>query len=160
MIISQVHAVDMVISSQSENQRVEDIAVRAVAYDIPDYTVDGNDVLKAFAAAEEAVTRARECSGPTLLNCVTYRCRGHHIGDPGTSYRDRKEVQEQVRQRDPIPRLAHVLTEEEGITDDELTSIHTELANEIEEVIEFTKNNPEPLPEDVLNDVYAGSMQP
>ena len=89
----------------SEHQRVEDIAVRAPAYDIPAITIDGNDVLKVYAAADEAVKRAREGGGPTLLNCDTYRFRGHHIGDPGTSYRDREEVQEQERQRDPIRRL-------------------------------------------------------
>ena len=93
-----------------------------------DITVDGNDVLKVYAAAEGAVKRARAGGGPTLLNCDTYRFRGHHIGDPGTSYRDREEVQEQERQRDPIRRLAEVRTEEENVTQTELDSIETELA--------------------------------
>ena len=145
---------------QHEHQRVEDIAVRAPSYDIPGVTVDGNDVLKVYAAADEAVARAREGGGPTLLNCDTYRFRGHHIGDPGTSYRDREEVQEQERLRDPIRRLAEVLTKEEGVTQDELTALETELANELEEALEFAKSSPEPLPEDALNDVYAGSIQP
>ena len=145
---------------QSEHQRVEDIAVRAPAYDIPGVTVDGNDVLKVYAAAGEAVERARNGEGPTLLNCDTYRFRGHHIGDPGTSYRDREEVQEQERQRDPIRRLAQVLIDEVGMTEEELSAIDTELANELEEALEFAKNSPEPLPEDALDDVYAGSIQP
>ena len=85
---------------------------------------------------------------------------GHHIGDPGTSYRDREEVQEQERLRDPIRRLAEVLTEEEGVSEDELAALEGELANELEEALEFAKNSPEPLPEDALNDVYAGSIQP
>ena len=104
--------------------------------------------------------RAREGGGPTLLNCDTYRFRGHHIGDPGTSYRDREEVQEQERLRDPIRRLAKVLIEEEGVSEDELTALETELANELEAALEFAKNSPEPLPEDALNDVYAGSIEP
>ena len=145
---------------QHEHQRVIDIAVRAPAYDIPGLTVDGNDVLKVYAAAEEAVKRARAGGGPTLLNCDTYRFRGHHIGDPGTSYRDREEVQEQERQRDPIRRLAEVLTEAEEVTQTELDAIETELANELEEALEFAKNSPEPSPEDALDDVYAGSIQP
>lgn len=145
---------------QHEHQRVEDIAVRAPAYDIPGVTVDGNDVLKVYAEAHEAVKRAREGSGPTLLNCDTYRFRGHHIGDPGTSYRDREEVQEQERQRDPIRRLAQVLTEDEGVTQEELESLEAELANELEEALEFAKNSPEPLPEDALEDVYADEIQP
>ncbi len=145
---------------QHEHQRVEDIAVRAPAYDIPGVTVDGNDVLKVYAAADQAVARAREGGGPTLLNCDTYRFRGHHIGDPGTSYRDREEVQEQERQRDPIRRLAQVLIDEEGVTQKELDALETELANELDEALDFAKNSPEPLPEDALNDVYADGIQP
>ncbi len=145
---------------QHEHQRVEDIAVRAPSYDIPGVTVDGNDVLKVYAAADEAVSRAREGGGPTLLNCDTYRFRGHHIGDPGTSYRDREEVQEQERQRDPIRRLVQVLIGEEDVTQEELDAVETDLANELDEALDFAKNSPEPLPEDALNDVYAGGIQP
>ena len=104
--------------------------------------------------------RAREGGGPTLLNCDTYRFRGHHIGDPGTSYRDREEVQEQERQRDPIRRLVQVLIEEEGVSQEKLDALEAELANELEEALDFAKNSPEPLPEDALDDVYAGSIQP
>ena len=78
----------------------------------------------------------------------------------GTSYRDREEVQEQERQRDPIRRLAEVLIEEEGVSQDELSALETELANELEEALEFAKSSPEPHPEDTLNDLYAGSTQP
>lgn len=145
---------------QREHQRVEDIAVRAPAYDMPGVTVDGNDVLKVYAAAQAAVTRAREGGGPTLLNCDTYRFRGHHIGDPGTSYRDREEVQEQERKRDPIRRLATVLTEEEGVTEEELSAIETELAKDLEAALAFAKSSPEPRPEDALEDLYAGTLQP
>ncbi len=145
---------------QREHQRVEDIAVRAPAYDMPGVTVDGNDVLKVYAAAQEAVTRAREGGGPTLLNCDTYRFRGHHIGDPGTSYRDREEVQEQERKRDPIRRLAAVLTEKEGVTEPELSTIEAELAKDLEDALAFAKNSPEPHPEDALQDVYAGAILP
>ena len=145
---------------QREHQRVEDIAVRAPAYDMPGVTVDGNDVLKVYAAAQAAVTRAREGGGPTLLNCDTYRFRGHHIGDPGTSYRDREEVQEQERKRDPIRRLATVLTEKEGVTEEELSAIEAELAKDLEAALAFAKSSPEPRPEDALEDLYAGTLQP
>ena len=143
---------------QHEHQRVEDIAVRAPAYDMPGVTVDGNDVLKVYDAAQKAVTRAREGGGPTLLNCDTYRFRGHHIGDPGTSYRDREEVQEQERKRDPIRRLAAVLTEKEGVTEAQLSAIEAELAKDLEDALAFAKNSPEPLPEDALEDLYAGPI--
>ncbi len=144
---------------QKEHQRVEDIAVRAPAYDMPGITVDGNDVLKVYAAAHDAVTRARDGGGPTLLNCDTYRFRGHHIGDPGTSYRNREEVQEQERQRDPIRRLTQVLTEEADVSQEELDAIEAALADELEADLEFAKSSPEPRPEDALEDLYAGTIQ-
>ena len=57
-------------------------------------------------------------------------------------------------------RLAEVLTEEEGVSQDELSALEAELANELEEALEFAKSSPEPLPEDALDDLYAGSIQP
>ncbi len=145
---------------QREHQRVKDIAVRAPSYDMPGMTVDGNDVLKVYAAADEAVTRAREGDGPTLLNCDTYRFRGHHIGDTGTSYRDREEVQEQERKRDPIRRLAQVLIDEKRVSQEELDGIDISLAAELEDALEFARSSPEPRPEDALEDVYAGNIPP
>jgi TPP-dependent pyruvate/acetoin dehydrogenase alpha subunit len=84
-----------------------DIAARAAAYGMPGVEVDGNDVLAVREAAAEAIERARSGQGPTLLECKTYRHKGHSRVDPG-KYRPKEEVEEWL-QRDPLPRLAERL---------------------------------------------------
>jgi TPP-dependent pyruvate/acetoin dehydrogenase alpha subunit len=80
------------------------IASRAAAYDLPAVEVDGNDVSAVFAAAQQAVAHARQGDGPTLLECKTYRHKGHSRGDPGT-YRPKEEIAAWL-ERDPLPRQA------------------------------------------------------
>jgi len=85
---------------QSTVMLVEDIADRAVAYGIPGVTVDGNEVLAVYEAAQKAVERARKGEGPTLMECKTYRHKGHSRIDPA-KYRPKEEVEEWLR-KDPI----------------------------------------------------------
>ena len=145
---------------QKEHQKVTDISIRAGSYGMPGTRVDGNNVLEVYDAAYEAVERARNGGGPSLIDCNTYRFRGHHIGDPGTSYRERSEVEEQQRTRDPIVRLKKVLIEEEGLAETELEAIDQELQAELEAAIEYAKSSPSPRPEDALEDLYVGSIRP
>ena len=84
-----------------------DIVGRAGAYGMPGVVIDGNDVLAVREAASEAVARAREGRGPTLLEARTYRHKGHSRVDPG-KYRPKEEVDEWLA-RDPLPRLAEKL---------------------------------------------------
>lgn len=81
-----------------------EIARRAAAYGMPGVQADGNDVRAVYQAAAEAVGRARDLQGPTLLECLTYRHKGHSRGDPGT-YRPKEELAAWL-DRDPIPRQA------------------------------------------------------
>ena len=145
---------------QKEHQKVTDISIRAGSYGMPGTRVDGNNVLEVYDAAYEAVERARNGGGPSLIDCNTYRFRGHHIGDPGTSYRERSEVEEQQRTRDPILRLKKVLIEEEEVAETELEAIDQELQTELEAAVEYAKSSPSPRPEDALEDLYAGSIRP
>mgnify|MGYP001116828808 CR=1 FL=1 len=92
------------------------IAEKAVAYGIPGERVDGNDVLAVYAAATEAAERARAGEGPTLLEFLTYRRRGHSSSDDPTRYREEAEVEE-WEAKDPIERFARYLTSR-GILDD------------------------------------------
>src|SRR4029453_18630653 len=81
-----------------------DIGSRAAAYGIPGITVDGNDVLAVYAAAAEAIARARSGGGATLLECRTYRTRAHAEGMGDFTYRTREDV-EAWRSRCPIPKF-------------------------------------------------------
>jgi len=104
-----------------------DIAGRAAAYDIPAAKVDGNDVLAVRTAAADAVSRARRGDGPTLLECLTYRHKGHSKVDPG-AYRPREEVDAWLA-RDPLPRLAAQLD------DDAVERAHDDAEAELQRVL-------------------------
>jgi acetoin:2,6-dichlorophenolindophenol oxidoreductase subunit alpha len=133
--------------------RIPDIASRALAYGIPGHIVDGMDVLAVHQAALEAVERARQGKGPTLLECKTYRYAGHSRGDPG-GYRTREEVQ-RWRERDPIPHMRLFLINERGMTEAELDSIELACQAEVEQAVEFARNSPEPGTEETYRHVFA-----
>jgi pyruvate dehydrogenase E1 component alpha subunit len=139
---------------QRVHQKIKDIAVRAVAYDIPGETVDGMDVLEVYRVAGEAIARARGGGGPTLIECKTYRFYGHYVGDPGTAYRRPEEVEE-WKQRDPIVAFRRRLLAEGMATEAELTAIDAAVQGELEAAIRFAEASPEPDPEDALQDIYA-----
>jgi len=133
--------------------RVERVADRACAYGIPGRTVDGMDVFAVFEAAQEAVERARAGGGPSLLECVTYRYRGHSKSDR-QRYRTREEV-ERWRARDPIERLRGRL-EAQGLLDPEAYEALAAAARErVEDAVRFAEASPEPDPATLLEDVYA-----
>jgi len=117
--------------------RTSDIAAdthcahRAKYYDIPGIEVDGNDVAQVYAAAFEAVRRAREDKGPTLLECVTMRVRPHAESDAPGGPPTAEEL-EKWTARDPVKRLADRLLTSEFITNAELTAIEAEVRGEVE----------------------------
>ncbi len=139
---------------QRVHQKIKDIAVRAMAYDIPGETVDGMDVLEVYRVAGDAVARARAGGGPTLVECKTYRFYGHYVGDPGTAYRRPEEVEE-WKQRDPIATFARRLLAEGVTTAAELKAIEEAVQQELEAAIRFAETSPEPDLEDALQDIYA-----
>lgn len=138
---------------QSTVMLLENIADRAVAYGIPGVTVDGNDVLAVYEAARKAVERARNGEGPTLIECKTYRHKGHSRIDPA-KYRPNEEVEEWLR-KDPIKRFKKKLLQMNVLTETEIQSVEKEVLAEIEEAVKFAMESPYPAPEEALEDVYA-----
>jgi len=132
---------------------IENIAERAEAYGMPGVIVDGNDVVLVYRAAREAVERARNGSGPTLIECKTYRHKGHSRFDPA-KYRPPKEVDEWIR-RDPIPRLREKLMREGILTLEKAGKIDKEVLEAVEECARYALESPDPLPEEALGDVFA-----
>lgn len=133
--------------------KVEHIADRAVAYDIPGKVIDGNDVFAVYEAVKEAVERARGGEGPSLIECKTYRHRGHYEGDP-QSYKSAEEVLE-WKGRDPITRLRSEIVSNRVAKSAELDAIEVAVKEEIDAAVEFAKNSPYPAPDQVTTDVYA-----
>lgn len=138
---------------QREHMRVTDVSDRAAAYGVPGITVDGNDVIAVYEAAAEAVERARKGDGPSLIECKTWRWRGHFEGDPG-AYKDPAE-QEAWLKKDPIPRYEQKLVELNYATKAELAEIKAKVEAQIDAAICFSQQSPDPTPEDALTDVYA-----
>jgi pyruvate dehydrogenase E1 component alpha subunit len=132
---------------------LERIADRAAGYGIPGESVDGMDVAAVHECAEHAVARARSGGGPTLLECRTYRFRGHsRFEDP--NYRTREELEEWLK-RDPIPALEHRLVSEYGVGSPELECIEQAVKEEIEAAVRFAVQSPEPEPTEFMEYVLA-----
>ena len=138
---------------QTQVMLINDIAKRASSYGIPGVSVDGNDVLAVYEAAREAIKRARKGEGPTLIECRTYRQRGHSRWDPAT-YRPKQEVEEWLT-KDPIHRLKRRLLENGELSENEAMRIEKEAAEIVEAAVKFAIDSPYPAPEEALEDVYA-----
>ena len=142
--------------SQKQHQAIQDISIRAIAYNIPGVTVDGNDVLGVYEASGKAIQWARAGEGPTLVECKTYRWRGHHEGDPnqGRRYRTMDEVQEWV-QKCPIKRFEEKLVGEKVLSKIKIKKIWGDIGKKIDEAVEFATQSPFPDPKDIYEDVYV-----
>jgi pyruvate dehydrogenase E1 component alpha subunit len=111
------------------------------------------DVLEVYETVRTAVQKAREGGGPTYIEAVTYRFRGHSISDPGT-YRSEQE-KKIWRERDPIPNFAEWLLNEGHTDRGEIENIENEEKKRIEEAIRFAEESPDPDPEELWTDVYV-----
>ena len=136
-----------------------DVAGRAAAYGLPGVAVDGNDVLAVYAAAGEAVRRAREGEGPTLIECRTYRTRAHSEGMRDTGYRTQEEINA-WKARDPIKLLRDRLLADGVATEAELDQIDAEVRQVIAEAVAFTESSPFPDPATVADHVYSVDLKP
>ncbi len=132
--------------------RIERIAQRASAYGIPGVTVDGNDVLVVYAAAQEAVERARQGGGPTLIECLTYRQCGHSRSDPRT-YRSREE-EDAWKVKDPIQSFRRCLLSEGIAVEQEIAGIEAAVEARLKEAIAYAEASPEPDPATLFTDVF------
>ncbi|CAH9089151.1 unnamed protein product [Cuscuta epithymum] len=123
------------------------------AFGMPGVHVDGMDVLKVREVAEEAIGRARRGEGPTLVECDTYRFRGHSLADPD-ELRDPCE-KSQYASRDPITALKNYLFDNNLATEAELKSIERKIEEEVEEAVEFADKSPVPARSQLLENVFA-----
>ncbi len=143
--------------SQARHQAITDVSVRASAYNIPGVTVDGNDVFAVYEAVGEAVSRARKGQGPTLIECKTYRWRGHFEGDP-TVYRPEGELENWIK-KDPIPRIEKYLLENSIMTEAEINKENADVDNMISEAERFADESSMPSLESALEDVYTDIVE-
>jgi pyruvate dehydrogenase E1 component alpha subunit len=132
---------------------VRDIYRKACAFDMPGVQVDGNDVLAVRGAVRERVEAARAGGGPQLIEAVTYRFRGHSMGDP-QRYRTKDEV-EAAKEKDPIPRWRSVLLDGGIATGAELDGIDAAVEAEVAEAVRFATESPAPEASEIDRDVLV-----
>jgi len=140
---------------QANHQAIVDVADRAAGYGMPGVIVDGMDVVAVYEAAGEAIQRARNGEGPTLLECKTYRYYDHvGVRGMGMSYRTDEEV-EQWKQRDPILLLEERLAKQNILSAEAAKAVHDEIAQQVRDAVAFADASPMPDASALLEDVYA-----
>jgi len=119
---------------------LKSIVERALGYNIPGIAVDGNDPVAVYLATKEAVKRARKGKGPTLIECRTYRQKGHGIYDKAP-YRPKEEVEEWLR-KDPIANFRNALISSGVASEADLIEIENQIRLELEEAVNFAQESP------------------
>jgi acetoin:2,6-dichlorophenolindophenol oxidoreductase subunit alpha len=140
--------------SVEEVSRLERVADRAAGYGIPGVSVDGNDVQEVHQAVTEAVAHARAGRGPTLVEAITYRWKGHSKSDQNL-YRTREEI-ESWRERDPIDRFEQAVLEAKTLDEAEIRQLRDEARDAVRDAVRVGQSGPPPST-DLLAGVYAPS---
>lgn len=129
------------------------IVDRAIGYGMHGIQCDGNDAVSMYQAANEAVTRARQGKGPTLIEAKTFRFRGHLLGDD--SHYIAKDIMAAAIEADPMPRIRAWLIEHGHTTEDALSAIEKNNVEQFEDAVQFGLSSPYPDAAELNRDVYA-----
>ena len=134
---------------------VKDIATRAASYAMRSEIADGMDFFDVFEKAGKAIEHARSGSGPVLLECKTYRFKGHYVGD-SLRYRSKEEAERWIQTRDPIARFESRVREARLLEADDLRRVDREVDEEIAAAVAAAEAAPFPDVSEVTTDVYVG----
>jgi TPP-dependent pyruvate/acetoin dehydrogenase alpha subunit len=140
---------------QHMEMKIKDVADRAKAYGIPGIVADGNDVMNMVEVLDEAIARARNGQGPSLVEAKTYRYRGHYEGDP-QEYKNPEEVN-YWKQRDPIENFQKKLLTGGILDQTKIDAVERKVQDQISEALKFAEEGPLPSRDDLLRDVYTES---
>ena len=136
-----------------KSMAIAQVADRAAAYGMPGVTIDGMDVLAVYDQTVKAVERARQGHGPSLVECMTYRFKGHSRFEPAT-YRPKGELEEWVA-RDPIPQLRRFLLQQGLASEAKADALKAEVEAAVKDAIAFAKSSPDVDPSQVPSFVFA-----
>jgi pyruvate dehydrogenase E1 component alpha subunit/2-oxoisovalerate dehydrogenase E1 component alpha subunit len=139
------------LSKQTAAKQLMD---KAIGYGIVGEQADGNDVVASYEVTKRAVDRARAGGGVTLIELMTYRRKGHAEHD-NQSYVPEGEIDRWATENDPIDRFVRVLSDEHGVSSDELVAIDARIAEEIDRATDEAEASPMPEPSDALVGIYA-----
>jgi len=142
-----------VSTSCSQASACDSFASRGAAYGMDSMQIDGMNVLEVFDTVKTAANRARKGDGPTFIECMTYRTRGHWEGET-TDLRPSAE-KEQWKKRDAIERLKRALLAANLASQQQLEDLFNNVVNEIAEAVRFAEQSPYPDPQEAMNNVVA-----
>lgn len=136
-----------------KSMAIEDVADRAEGYGFDGIAINGNDVLAVYQATQGAIARARAGDGPTLIECKTYRWRGHSEHDPAF-YRTDEELA-MWKSRDPLTTFTTYLRHRSILTDEQVQEIDARVKKEVDDAVTFAEESPDPAPEEGATDLLA-----
>lgn len=128
---------------------------RADSYGIPNELVDGMDVLAVKDVAQRAADHARSGKGPYVIECKTYRYRGHSMSDPA-QYRTKEELQNYKDNKDPLVNLEKIILTLDSNHEKKIKKIKETITKIVKDAVEFAKTAPEPLAEELFTDILVG----
>jgi len=139
-------------SSTTKAFAIDRLADRGLGYGIPGVTVDGNDVVTVYEAAEAAVARAKNGEGPTIIEALTYRWKGHSRSDKNL-YRTKEEIEE-WKHKDPIPKFISLLLEKNVMTQEEIDAVQQMSVDQIVEAVNVAVKAESAEPSGLLEAVF------
>lgn len=140
--------------SIKEMTNIESIAVRGSSYGIPSETINGNNILEVIKATQDAVERAKQGMGPTLIEAETYRWEGHSRSD-ARKYRTREEEKEWKKAKDPIEAFKEILVSNNVINENEFIELNEKAQNQMKEAVKYAENSDDPSLDTLMTDIYA-----
>ncbi|MBI4019518.1 MAG: pyruvate dehydrogenase (acetyl-transferring) E1 component subunit alpha [Candidatus Aenigmarchaeota archaeon] len=143
---------------RSQQTAAETIAQKAIACGFPGVQVDGNDIFAVYKAASDAVARARQGNGPSLIECMTYRLADHTTADDATKYRNDAEVKAWEK-KDPILRMERYMLANSLMHEGEFQAIREEARKDVDKAVSEAEAEPRQRPEDIFNYIYAEMPQ-
>jgi pyruvate dehydrogenase E1 component alpha subunit len=145
-------------TSVARTSNVVDLYKLGLSYDMPSEAVDGMKVEKVHDAMEKSVQRARDGKGPTLLEMVTYRYKGHSMSDPA-KYRKKEEV-ELYKIKDPIEITLKTIRDKKYASDSHIEEIEKRVKDIVDDSVKFAEESPYPDADELYKDVYMQEDYP
>lgn len=141
-------------TSQERSSSTMELYKRGVGFNIPGVKINGMDIFEIIREGQKAVDYVRSGNGPILIEMDTYRYRGHSMSDPA-KYRSKEEVETIKEKGDPINNLKAEALKHKDITEEDFKAIDKKIKIEVDEIVEFSKNSPEPCESELTTDIYT-----
>ncbi len=140
-------------TSVARSSSIDELYKRGLGFNIPGVKIDGMDVFEVIKEGAKAVDYVRAGKGPILLEMDTYRYRGHSMSDPA-NYRSKEELNCK-KEQDPIDHLRDFMLKNKKATEEQIKKIENKIKEQVNEIVEFSKNSPEPDESELLTEIYT-----